>query len=108
MQIEFMHPTAAHEAIRGLIDAVALEPDGNQLRIILKGNLAGMLEVASSHQKKAVRNRRPFGPNTVGCGGPQPTVFGVLLDGRLTISGRVEQVVNEDLIRRNPNQRPSG
>src|SRR3954468_14013626 len=31
----------AHEAIRGLIDAIALEPDGDQLRIILKGNLAG-------------------------------------------------------------------
>jgi len=40
----------AREAIRGLIDEVSLEPLGDQLRIILKGNLAGMLRLA--HQNK--------------------------------------------------------
>jgi hypothetical protein len=30
---------------------VALEPDGNQLRIILKGNLAGMLTVARDKKR---------------------------------------------------------
>ena len=42
--------TAAREAIRGLIDEVSLEPDGDRLRIILKGNLAGMLRLA--HESK--------------------------------------------------------
>jgi site-specific DNA recombinase len=41
----------AHEAIRGLIDAIALEPDGDQLRITLKGNLAGMLTVAGDKKR---------------------------------------------------------
>ena len=42
--------TAAREAIRGLIDEVSLEPHGDRLRIILKGNLAGMLRLA--HESK--------------------------------------------------------
>jgi site-specific DNA recombinase len=41
----------AHEAIRALIDAIALEPDGDQLRIILKGNLAGLLTVARDKKR---------------------------------------------------------
>jgi hypothetical protein len=34
--------TGAEEAIRALIDAILLEPEGDQLRITLKGDLAGM------------------------------------------------------------------
>jgi site-specific DNA recombinase len=41
----------AREAIRGLIDEVALEPDGGQLRIVLKGNLAGMLRLAQDNAR---------------------------------------------------------
>jgi hypothetical protein len=26
---------------RGLVDAIVLEPDGDQLKVLLKGNLAG-------------------------------------------------------------------
>ena len=41
----------AREAIRGLIDEMSLEPDGDQLRIILKGNLAGMPRLAQENNK---------------------------------------------------------
>ena len=36
----------ATTAIRGLIDNILLEPDGDQLKITLKGDLAGMLSAA--------------------------------------------------------------
>jgi hypothetical protein len=36
----------AREAIRALIEAILLEPDGDQLKITLKGDLAGMLSAA--------------------------------------------------------------
>jgi hypothetical protein len=45
----------AREAIRGLIDEGLLEPDGDQLRIMLKGNLAGMLRLP----KKTKGRRKP-------------------------------------------------
>ena len=38
--------TGAVEAIRALIEAILLEPDGDQLKITLKGDLAGMLRAA--------------------------------------------------------------
>ena len=38
--------TGAVEAIRALIDAILLEPDGERLKITLKGDLAGMLSAA--------------------------------------------------------------
>jgi site-specific DNA recombinase len=38
--------TGAREAIRALIDAILLEPDGDRLKITLKGDLAGMLSAA--------------------------------------------------------------
>jgi hypothetical protein len=41
----------AREAIRGLIDEVSLEPAGDQLRIVLKGNLAGMLRLAQENKR---------------------------------------------------------
>ena len=36
----------ASEMLRGLIDSIVLVPDGGQLRIELRGNLAAMLTVA--------------------------------------------------------------
>ena len=36
----------ATTAIRGSIEAILLEPDGEQLKITLKGNLGGMLSAA--------------------------------------------------------------
>ena len=39
------------EVIRGLIDEVSLEPEGDHLRIIQKGNLAGMLRLAQQNKR---------------------------------------------------------
>jgi len=38
--------TSAAEAIRALIEAILLEPDGDHLKITVKGDLAGMLSAA--------------------------------------------------------------
>ena len=38
--------TGAVDAIRALIEAIVLESDGDQLKITLKGDLAGMLSAA--------------------------------------------------------------
>jgi hypothetical protein len=38
--------TGAADAIRALIEAILLEPDGERLKITLKGDLAGMLSAA--------------------------------------------------------------
>ena len=41
----------ATTAIRGLIEAILLEPDGENLKITLKGNLAGMLTAARDSKR---------------------------------------------------------
>jgi len=41
----------AMTAIRGLIEAILLEPDGEQLKITLKGDLAGMLSAARDSKR---------------------------------------------------------
>ena len=41
----------ATTAIRGLIEAILLEPDGEQLRITLKGDLAGMLSAGRDSKR---------------------------------------------------------
>ena len=41
----------ATTAIRGLIEAILLEPDGEQLKITLKGDLAGMLSAARDSKR---------------------------------------------------------
>jgi hypothetical protein len=38
--------TSAVEAIGALIETIVLEPDGDELKITLKGDLAGMLSAA--------------------------------------------------------------
>ena len=48
--------TGAAEAIRALVEAIVLEPDADQLKITLKGDLTGMLsaaETARGRQKPA-------------------------------------------------------
>jgi hypothetical protein len=42
--------TEAAEALRGLIDAIVLTPDGDSLRIELQGNLAAMLKAAEAQK----------------------------------------------------------
>src|SRR5262249_29359779 len=43
--------TGAMDAIRALIDTILLEPDGDQLKITLKGDLAGMLSAARDSKR---------------------------------------------------------
>jgi site-specific DNA recombinase len=43
--------TGAREAIRALIEAILLEPDGDQLKITLRGDLAGMLGAARDSKR---------------------------------------------------------
>jgi len=43
--------TGAVEAIRALIEAIVLEPDGERLKITLKGDLAGMLRAAKDSKR---------------------------------------------------------
>jgi hypothetical protein len=45
--------TGAREAIRALIEAILLEPDGDQLKITLKGDLAGMLSAAKDTKRSS-------------------------------------------------------
>ena len=43
--------TGAAEAIRALVEAIVLEPDGDELKITLKGDLAGMLSAARDSKR---------------------------------------------------------
>jgi hypothetical protein len=43
--------TSAVDAIRSLIESILLEPDGDQLKITLKGDLAGMLSAARDSKR---------------------------------------------------------
>ncbi len=43
--------TGAAETIRALVEAILLEPDGDQLKITLKGDLAGMLSAARDSKR---------------------------------------------------------
>ena len=49
--------TGAREAIRALIEAILLEPEGDQLNITLKGDLAGMLSAARPPSRAAHSGR---------------------------------------------------
>ncbi len=60
--------TGAAEAIRALVEAIVLEPDGERLNITLKGDLAGMLSAARD-SKRSPDAGDLMGPNKVGCGG---------------------------------------
>jgi site-specific DNA recombinase len=43
--------TVAADAIRGLVEAIVLQPDGDRLNITLKGDLAGMLNAATDSKR---------------------------------------------------------
>jgi hypothetical protein len=43
--------TSAAQAIRALIETILLEPDGEQLKITLKGDLAGMLSAVRDSKR---------------------------------------------------------
>lgn len=71
-------PEAA-DALRGLVDAIVLNPVENELRIELKGNLAAMLSAAPKCEE--VARRRPLTASIDGCGGTHRTVPQTLLGG---------------------------
>ena len=57
--------TAAADAIRALVEAIVLEPDGDQLKITLKGDLAGMLRAARDSKRSADTGRARRRPGAV-------------------------------------------
>jgi site-specific DNA recombinase len=67
----------AREAIRGLIDEVSLEPVGDELRIILKGNLAGMLRLAHENKRPSETDDLLDQKLLVAGAGFEPATFGL-------------------------------
>jgi hypothetical protein len=53
VQEEASRRAGAVEAIRGLVGASVLEPDGDTLKVLLKDNLAGMLRAALNSKSRA-------------------------------------------------------
>ena len=69
----------ASEMLRGLIDSIVLTRRGGQLRIELQRESGRDVDCRPENEKVA-RNRRPSRADTIGCGGTQPTGFGVSVD----------------------------
>jgi site-specific DNA recombinase len=65
------------EAIRGLIDEVSLEPADDQLRIILKGNVAGMLRLAQENKRPSETDDLLDQIMLVAGAGFEPATFGL-------------------------------
>ena len=70
--------TSAVDAIRALIEAIMLEPDGDRLRITLKGDLAGMLGAARDSKRSPETGDLLVQIKLV-AGACNPAEFGVLL-----------------------------
>ena len=51
--IDISSRSASSEALRGLIDAIVLTPEGGALRIEFQGNLAAMLKAAQAQSTGA-------------------------------------------------------
>ncbi len=69
-------PEAA-EALRGLVDAIVLVPDGKSLRIELKGNLAAMLSAAENAKRSPETGDLSLQIAVVAGGGFEPPTFGL-------------------------------
>ena len=67
----------AVEAIRALIDAILLEPKGDQLKITLKGDLAGMLSAARDSQRSPETGDLLVQMKLVAGAGFEPATFGL-------------------------------
>jgi hypothetical protein len=80
--LSLLHEGSPREALRGLIDEITLEPDGEPAHHP-EGKPGGYAATGPAKQK-AVGDRRPLGPNNVGCGGVQPAVLAALDRGRMT------------------------
>ncbi len=69
--------TEATEALRGLIDAIALTPEHGTLRIDLKGNLAAMLSAATNAKRSPETGDLSLQVQMVAGGGFEPPTFGL-------------------------------
>jgi site-specific DNA recombinase len=67
----------AADAIRGLIEAILLEPDGDQLKITLKGDLAGMLSAAKDSKRSPETGDLMLQIKLVAGAGFEPATFGL-------------------------------
>jgi site-specific DNA recombinase len=69
--------TGAVEAIRALIETIVLEPDGDQLKITLKGDLAGMLSAAKDSKRSPETGDLLLQIKLVAGAGFEPATFGL-------------------------------
>ena len=69
--------TEATEALRGLIEAIVMTPDGDGLRIELKGNLAAMLSAATNAKRSPETGDLSLQVEMVAGGGFEPPTFGL-------------------------------
>jgi site-specific DNA recombinase len=69
--------TGAIEAIRALIEAILLEPDGDHLKITLKGDLAGMLSAARDSMRSPETGDLMVQIQLVAGAGFEPATFGL-------------------------------
>ncbi len=67
----------AREAIRALIEAILLEPDGKRLKITLKGDLAGMLSAARDSNRSPESGDLMVQIKLVAGAGFEPATFGL-------------------------------
>jgi len=69
--------TGAVEAIRGLVETILLEPDGERLKITLKGDLAGMLSAARNTKRSPDTGDLMVQIKLVAGAGFEPATFGL-------------------------------
>jgi site-specific DNA recombinase len=69
--------TGAVDAIRALIETIVLEPDGDQLKITLKGDLAGMLSAARDSKRSPDTGDLMVQIKLVAGAGFEPATFGL-------------------------------
>jgi site-specific DNA recombinase len=69
--------TGAVDAIRALIEAILLEPDGDKLKITLKGDLAGMLSAARDTKRSPDTGNLLVQIKLVAGAGFEPATFGL-------------------------------
>ena len=69
--------TGAADAIRALIETILLEPDGDQLKITLKGDLAGMLSAARDSKRSPDTGDLMVQIKLVAGAGFEPPTFGL-------------------------------
>ena len=75
--LSLLQEGSPREAIQGLIDGITLEPDGEQMRITLKGNLAGMLRLAQQNKRPSETDDLLDQIMLVAGAGFEPATFGL-------------------------------